>query len=201
MENTNTKQGKIKAFIKKFGYYILAGCMVVAIAVTLAVFGAKNNTPLVVEEKPNVDVGITAPSTIFCMPLDNCQVIKNYSDSELQYNSTLKQWEAHKAVDLTSESSTNVLSVLDGKVTKTYSNYQEGTVVEIEHAGGIMTRYSSLDSALNVKVGDSVLKGQEIGKTSSSSGNEQTLGGHLHFQVVKDGSVVDPGTFLDLQAK
>lgn len=47
-----------------------------------------------------------------------------------------------------------------------------------------------------VKPGDRVEKGQQIG-LSGTTGN--STGNHLHFQVEKNGAVINPLLYLDIQ--
>jgi stage II sporulation protein Q len=116
------------------------------------------------------------------------------------YNETLKQWEAHMAIDLTTTGNSNVYAVLDGKVSNVYKNYLDGNVVVIEHANNLKTIYKSLDSTSSLKVGDMVSKGQVIGTTGLSA-SEAHLGNHLHFEVEENNKKIDPSGYLNLTDK
>jgi murein DD-endopeptidase MepM/ murein hydrolase activator NlpD len=116
----------------------------------------------------------------------------------LVYNTTLGWYETHSAVDLVSETSTDVLATCAGTVTEIYSNTLEGTVVKIKHNDQYTTLYGSLNEELSVAVGDSVTAGQKIGTISTSAGNESLLGSHLHFQIIKDNADVNPNDYLSL---
>ena len=54
-------------------------------------------------------------------------------------------------------------------------------MILINHGNGYLTRYGHL-SAFNVEVGDSVKKGQLIGRVGST-GN--STGPHLHFEIIR----------------
>lgn len=67
-----------------------------------------------------------------------------------------------------------------------------GFMILINHGNGFITRYAHL-SAFNVEVGDSVKKGQIIGRVGST-GN--STGPHLHFEIIKDGAHRNPFGYL-----
>ena len=131
----------------------------------------------------------------------SCEIVKDYSDTELFYNATLNQWESHKAVDLTSKESSDVLAVLDGTVSKSTYSYEDGYCITIDHGDGLCTIYSSLASGLSLKEGDKVTKGQKIGDASNSSANENLDGSHLHFAVTLNGKSVDPSNYITFENK
>ena len=64
----------------------------------------------------------------------------------------------------------------------------------IEHGDGVETRYAHLRKML-VKVGDEVVQGQTIGQVGSTG---RSTGPHLHFEVLKDGEVVNPNDYIDM---
>lgn len=61
-----------------------------------------------------------------------------------------------------------------------------GNIITIDHGNGFQTRYMHMAGTKgpNVKVGDTVNAGQQIGSVGST-GN--STGAHLHFMVIKDG--------------
>jgi len=67
-----------------------------------------------------------------------------------------------------------------------------GNLVLVRHANGFVTAYAHA-SELNVKKGDTVKRGQVIGK-AGSTGN--VTGPQLHFEVRKGATPVDPAQYL-----
>ncbi|MGN1162500.1 MAG: peptidoglycan DD-metalloendopeptidase family protein [Christensenellales bacterium] len=195
MEKNSTKT---KKFFKKFGFYILAGCLAVAIILTLTLSLSKVESNTNVAQEPVVDVDTTP--LVFNLPLEGAQVMKGFSSTDLMYNSTLKQWESHKAVDLVSETSNMAVACLEGTVRKVEKTYANGTMIEIEHKNGFVSTYSSLADSL-VKQGDNVSAGQNLGEISSTGANEMAQGDHLHFSLSKDAQIVDPSSYLELSNK
>ncbi|MGN1227295.1 MAG: peptidoglycan DD-metalloendopeptidase family protein, partial [Christensenellales bacterium] len=61
--------------------------------------------------------------------------------------------------------------------------------------------YSSLDSAVNVKVGDEVKSGDVIGKVGDTANGEHTDGAHLHFEFYRDGVKVNPNDYIAFAEK
>ena len=76
-----------------------------------------------------------------------------------------------------------------------------GTVVEIDHGNGLKTTYGSLDSNVTVKLGQSVARGDIIGKASNTATAETSTEGEVHFEVWKDGNLVDPASYLDMSTE
>lgn len=76
-------------------------------------------------------------------------------------------------------------TVLD--ITRLETSY--GNSILIGHGDGWRTRYAHLlDGSMTVKIGDKVTKGEQIGKVGESG----TGSPHLHYEQIRDGSVVDP---------
>lgn len=192
------KQNKKEAvidFLKRYGYIVALSIIMVVVSIVLIVSANKstqddNNTPVVNNEPIS-----------FYSPLLTYTVAKDYNDSKLVYNTTLKQWEAHKGICFTAAEGSDVFACLDGVVEDVYTNYLNGTVVVLNHNNNLKTYYSSLAEDVKVKVGDTVSKGSVIGKISSSGASELNLGNHLHFEVTENNVKIDPSTYLDLGAK
>ena len=195
MENENlgvSKKKNMKNYLKKYGYYIALALLVVFLAVAIIVTSTLSEDP-----KENT-VPTNAGVITFTSPVMNGTVLKGYSDTELQYNKTLNVWEVHKAVDFAAEIGMDVFAAYDGKVTSISTNLLTGTVVEIDHGNGLKTTYGSLDSNVTVKLGQSVARGDIIGKASNTATAETSTEGEVHFEVWKDGNLVDPASYLDM---
>ena len=181
-----SKQNKIKNFFKRYGVMIVAGVFVVAIALTIGLTLPKAQQ-------------VSTPNLSFTVPMTDAQITKDFSDQDLQYNPILNRWETHLGIDFASENSA-VYSVLDGTILSVSNNSLEGYVVEIEHADGFVSVYSSLSENVLVKEGDTVEGGQQIGEASNTATAEFEEAG-LHFCLLKDGLEVDPNLYIDLQNK
>lgn len=194
MENYTLKQKMTNVF-KRYGYYMLLGLMVLALVLTLIIVGVNVN-----KSKDNVTVPTNSTVTPY-MPVLNATIHKEYFGDELTYNATLKQWETHNGVDFQVASGSKVYSILDGKVSNIYTNILEGTVVVVDHDNGLQSTYGSLDADVNVKVGDSISRGDEIGMVSASATAESDAGAHLHFGLTDNGQKVDPASYLNIETK
>lgn len=95
----------------------------------------------------------------------------------------------HAGTDIAMPVGHDVQAAQAGRVESVGDEAGYGLTVVLRHAGGLATRYAHLSEAV-VKVGDSVTQGQVIAKSGSSG---KSTGPHLHFEVIKDGQVVDPG--------
>lgn len=100
----------------------------------------------------------------------------------------------HKAIDIAGATGTKIFASLSGTVT--YAGYMSdyGYNVVVDHGNGMSTRYAHC-SKLYVKSGEKVSAGQTIalmGNTGNSTGP------HLHFEVILNGTRVDPAPYLGL---
>lgn len=100
----------------------------------------------------------------------------------------------HKGIDIGCPIGTPIVSVLDGKVIFTGYNAYRGYYIMVDHGGGVVTLYQHCKAnSYKVSVGDRVKAGQTI-ILSGSSGIGS--GPHLHFEVLINGSNVNPKTWL-----
>jgi murein DD-endopeptidase MepM/ murein hydrolase activator NlpD len=94
----------------------------------------------------------------------------------------------HKGIDFAGKEGSPVMSTAAGLVVWSGSRYGYGELVEIDHGGGMVTRYGH-NKAVNVKVGDVVTKGQSIAIMGSTG---RSTGPHVHYEVLRKGKQVDP---------
>ncbi len=183
------EKNRFVEFVKKYGIFIVVGIVIFAVALTFTLVAALHKA---------VPTGNTRLD--FKSPMNNATVIKDFSNTELQLNDTLNQWEAHLYVDFASEDA-SVNSVLDGVVLKIDEPYLEGKTITIQHANGFTSIYSSLSDDVLVKVGDTVTAGQKIAEVDNTAAGELAMGAHLHFALKLNNNFVDPNDYLDLQVK
>lgn len=98
----------------------------------------------------------------------------------------------HEGVDIAGKLGTNILAVAAGVVTWSGERYGYGTMVEVNHGNGYVTRYAHASENL-VEAGDTVKKGQVIALMGSSG---RSTGPHVHFEVLRNGRVVDPVKYV-----
>jgi murein DD-endopeptidase MepM/ murein hydrolase activator NlpD len=98
----------------------------------------------------------------------------------------------HKGLDFAGPQGTKVVSVAAGLVTFAGERAGYGQMIEINHGNGLATRYCHNEQLL-VKQGDMVRKGQELALMGSTG---RSTGPHLHFEVLKNGTQVDPLRFI-----
>ena len=194
LQQTVTMDKTTKNTIRNTTYALLVAFTIILSATLIAVNAVKSDN----QTSASIAVGTT--SITYTSPMENACVVKDFSNKELQYNDTLKQWEIHKALDITSDTSSNVMAIASGTVTNVYTNYLEGGVIEISHDNGITSLYKSLED-ISVKKGDFVKAGDVIGSVSTSMAREINTGTHLHFEIFENNISVNPNNYIDFSNK
>ena len=136
-----------------------------------------------------------APEPLVRVPPVKGEVVRPFSRDKLAYNETTRDWRLHEALDLAAEGQT-VLASMAGTVERVYDDDYLGTTVILRHADGYETRYCNLTAMPTVKQGDRVKAGDVIGAVGDTAILESADKPHLHFQVFKDGTPIDPADFL-----
>jgi murein DD-endopeptidase MepM/ murein hydrolase activator NlpD len=98
----------------------------------------------------------------------------------------------HAGIDLAAATGTAVVAAAAGTVSTAGNVGGYGIVAYVDHADGVQTRYAHL-SRVTVRAGQKVAAGARLGDVGST-GNSS--GPHLHFEVRRNGSPVDPLTVL-----
>jgi len=98
----------------------------------------------------------------------------------------------HSGVDFPAPIGTPILASAGGRVI--FSGYRPyyGRTVEIDHGGGLVTRYAHA-SRLDVQVGQVVMPGDQIALVGNTG---RSTGPHLHFEILRNGRFVDPRAYL-----
>ncbi len=128
------------------------------------------------------------------LPLNNSQVESVFADRRTYlYKGKKVDEQIHLGFDLAKVAHTPIPASNDGKILWASDNGIYGNCVVIDHGFGLQSIYGHL-SEIEVKVGDSVKRGQEIGKSGATG---LAGGDHLHFSMQVDGVQVNPVEWWD----
>lgn len=120
-----------------------------------------------------------------------------FAMDNLVYSVTLDQYMTHSGVDIEAPADTQVLAIGDGTVSAVYVDDRYGNTVEIRHTPELTAVYSNLSDAHMVEIGDTVEAGQIIGGIGSTGLFESLQPAHLHFEMEKDGVLVNPLDYIE----
>lgn len=130
-----------------------------------------------------VEVGTITPPT-FIKPISGGRLTSSFGP----------RWgSVHRGVDWGCSTGTSVMASCSGTVVQAGWNGSYGYSITISHGNGMQTRYAHLSSIL-VSNGQYVKQGEVIGR-SGNTGN--STGPHLHFEVIVNGTRVNPFTYLN----
>ncbi|MCY6485287.1 peptidoglycan DD-metalloendopeptidase family protein [Clostridium aestuarii] len=98
----------------------------------------------------------------------------------------------HKGIDIAANKGTPIKAAYDGTIS--YAGWIEGygKVVKINHGNGLETLYAHC-SAIKVKKGQNVKKGELIGNVGSTG---HSTGPHVHFEVRINGIAQNPVSYI-----
>lgn len=139
----------------------------------------------------------TKPSPLFegaFVQPRNTKVFSNFAETRTyRYQGKDVDTQVHLGYDLASLKNFPVPAANSGVVVFAGPLNIYGNAVVIDHGWGLQTLYGHL-SALEVKDGDEVKKGQELGRSGATG---LALGDHLHFEVLIQGISVTPVEWWD----
>lgn len=103
----------------------------------------------------------------------------------------------HSGIDIAAPLNTPIYAAADGKVTMAGWNGGYGNTVMVEHDTTYETLYAHLNK-IDVKVGDSVKKGDIIGRMGTTG---RSTGVHLHYEIKRNGEHVDPYMYMSFHKR
>jgi len=103
-----------------------------------------------------------------------------------------RTYEFHAGMDIDGEKGDTVIAPGNGTIIKAGWEGGYGNLIEIDHGNGLTTRYGHL-SKVEVKIGDSVQRGQLIGLVGSTG---RSTGPHLHYELRLNDKAINPRRFL-----
>lgn len=106
-----------------------------------------------------------------------------------QITSLLGDRPGHGGMDFAAPVGAPVSSPWAGRVTRTNWNWSaNGNCIEVDHGDGLVAKYLHLNEN-HVEPGDSVAAGQLIALSGNTG---RSTGPHLHYQLERNGVVIDP---------
>ena len=119
------------------------------------------------------------------------EVVREYSEKTPSYSKTLDVWEVHKGLDVSAKKGSQVKSLLNGKVTKVFSDDEHGMSVEVTSEDTVVV-YSNLDSKVSVEKDQVVKEGDVLGTVGNTTSVEFEDGTHIHVEAYREEKSIDP---------
>ena len=165
-----------------------------------------------------IDSSLNEKNVFSISPNSEDSILRNYVDSQDKFNLTKNELvienkmffspikgditqtfnfeENHFAIDIAADIGTPVKSILDGKILFSEWSVDTGHVIIVDHGDNIVSVYKHNSKSLKEQ-NDFVQAGEVI----AYSGNQGSLssGPHLHFELWKNGTPIDPEPLLNLQ--
>ena len=169
-------------------------------------------------ENITIDSNLNEKNFFSISPNSEDSILRNYVDSQDKFNLTKNELvienkmffspikgditqtfnfeENHFAIDIAADIGTPVKSILDGKILFSEWSVDTGHVIIVDHGDNIVSVYKHNSKSLKEQ-NDFVQAGEVI----AYSGNQGSLssGPHLHFELWKNGTPIDPEPLLNLQ--
>lgn len=130
------------------------------------------------------------------MPAEG-EIINPYSDGELVKSQTLNLWQTHDGIDIAAETGTDIIACGEGTVIEIWEDALWGICLSIDHGDGCISSVYGLDKNIPVSIGQEVGCGDIIGRAGNTAECECSLAPHIHFEVKKEGSFIDPVSFVE----
>ena len=165
-----------------------------------------------------IDSSLNDKNLFSISPNSEDSILRNYVDSQDKFNLTKNELvienkmffspikgditqafnfeENHFAIDISADIGTPVKSILDGKIIFSEWSVDTGHVIIVDHGDNIVSVYKHNSKSLKEQ-NDFVQAGEVI----AYSGNQGSLssGPHLHFELWKNGTPIDPEPLLNFQ--
>ena len=177
------------------------------------------NTDVFIErDNITIDSSLNEKNFFSISPNSEDSILRNYVDSQDKFNLTKNELvienkmffspikgditqsfnfeENHFAIDIAADIGTPVKSILDGKILFSEWSVDTGHVIIVDHGDNIVSVYKHNSKSLKEQ-NDFVQAGEVI----AYSGNQGSLssGPHLHFELWKNGTPIDPEPLLNFQ--
>lgn len=135
------------------------------------------------------------PDPSFIKPADG-EIAEKFSGENLIYNKAMGDFRTHNGIDILANPGTDILVSADGVIDQIYTDYLGNTII-IDHQNGYKTKYSNLDTLENLTVGAKVKQGDFLAKVSDYCFGENVDKTHIHFEIIKNETLVNPEDYIN----
>ena len=145
------------------------------------------------EPKSNMPVEISKDDAVIKFIKDPVEP-KNGSDFETSFITSNFE-NNHKGIDINGSIGTKIYSPMEGIVIYAGFDKKFGNSIIISHDNGCITKYMHNKSNL-VKSGERINIKKPIAEMGNSGSSVKNEGIHLHFELWKDGKVINPSGYI-----
>ena len=145
------------------------------------------------EPKSNMPVEISKDDAVIKFIKDPVEP-KNGSDFETSFITSNFE-NNHKGIDINGSIGTKIYSPMEGIVIYAGFDKKFGNSIIISHDNGCITKYMHNKSNL-VKSGERINIKKPIAEMGNSGSSVKNEGIHLHFELWKDGEVINPSGYI-----
>jgi len=135
------------------------------------------------------ETGASARRLLMKTPIEGARITSSFG---MRKHPVLGYTKGHKGTDFGASRGTPIMAAGDGVIERAgpFSSY--GNYIKIKHSAGYETAYAHLNGfAKGIKAGSRVRQGDIIGYVGSTG---RSTGPHLHYEVLYNGSQVNPMT-------
>ena len=165
-----------------------------------------------------IDSSLNEKNVFSISPNSEDSILRNYVDSQDKFNLTKNELvienkmffspikgditqafnfeENHFAIDIAADIGTPVKSILDGKILFSEWSVDTGHVIIVDHGDNIVSVYKH--NSKSIKEQNDFVQAGEVIAYSGNQGNLSS-GPHLHFELWKNGTPIDPEPLLNFQ--
>lgn len=179
---------------RKYYEMLLEALIIIVVGTIIGVSVSKiapttSTTPVTTttDQSPQTEQNI--PQGKWVKPLDR---MNRTSPFGMRWHPVLGGYRMHNGVDYSGTTGTPLYSMSNGVVLRTISDSACGLGAVISHGEGITSHYCHL-SKVSVRTGEKLKPGQRIGDVGNTG---RSTGPHLHLGIKRNGSWINPETFM-----
>ena len=146
-------------------------------------------------ELMNINTEVQSSEEEMHFPVDNGEIVKKFSLTELMYSKTTSDWRIHRGIDISASEGMPVHAISSGTVKSVYKDALLGNVICIAH-DGFEAYYCGVTDASVVSDGYVVDGGDTIGYVGTVP-CEMSDESHIHLEIKTNNKYSDPAKIIN----